>query len=65
MKKNKWYNREEFHIAHSEHILNPFNDLTLKESSIDEITPTQSTSNSMLNQLIMDVDCDNPKDILL
>ncbi len=65
MKMNRWYTREEFHIAHSEYTLKPFKDLPIKESSVVEITPSQDESNNMLNELIMDVDCNNPKDVLL
>ena len=65
MKKNKWYTKEEFHIAHVEHALEPFKDLLLGEDSLAENTPTKDLSNSMLNEINMLVNCDDPKDVLL
>ena len=63
MKKNKWYSKEEFHEAHVEHTLEPYKNIPMSDSSLAKITPTKETSDAMLGELIMDVDCENPQDI--
>ena len=63
MKKNKWYTKEEFHEAHVEHTLEPYKNIPMSDSSLAKITPTKETSEAMLGELIMDVDCENPQDI--
>tara|TARA_B100001564_G_scaffold351193_1_gene356691 strand:+ start:548 stop:910 length:363 start_codon:yes stop_codon:yes gene_type:complete len=63
MKKNKWYTKEEFHEAHVEHTLEPYKNIPMSDSSLAKITPTKETSDAMLGELIMDVDCENPQDI--
>ena len=35
----------------------------LSDSSLAKITPTRELSESMLGEMIVDVDCENPKDI--
>ena len=62
MKKNKWYTKEEFHEAHVEHTLEPYKNIPMSDSSLAKITPTKETSDAMLGELIMDVDCENPQD---
>jgi len=63
MKKNKWYTKEEFHEAHVEHTLEPYKNIPMSDRSLAKITPTKETSDAMLGELIMDVDCENPQDI--
>ena len=63
MKKNKWYTKEEFHEAHVEHVLEPYKNMPMSDSSLAKITPTRELSESMLGEMIIDVDCENPKDI--
>ena len=63
MKKNKWYTKEEFHKAHVEHTLEPYKNIPMSDSSLAKITPTKETSDAMLGELTMDVDCENPQDI--
>ena len=63
MKKNKWYTKEEFHEAHVEHALEPYKDLPMSDSSLAKITPSRKLSESMLGEMIMNVDCENPQDI--
>ena len=64
MKKNKWYTKEEFHEAHVEHALEPYEDMPISDSTLSKISPTLELSNSMFNELKMYVDCENPKDIM-
>ena len=63
MEKNKWYNKEKFHEAHIEHALKPFKDLPMSDSSLAKITPTRELSEAMLGEIVMKVDCANPRDI--
>lgn len=63
MKKNKWYTKEEFHEAHVEHVLEPHKNMPMSDSSLAKITPTRELSDSMLAEMIVDVNCENPKDI--
>ena len=63
MKKNKWYTKEEFHEAHVEHVLKPYKDIPMSESSLAKITPTLELSESILGEMVMNVDCENPQDI--
>nr|AAY90034.1 unknown [uncultured bacterium BAC13K9BAC] len=64
LKKKSWYNQEEFHEAHVQHALEPYEDMPISDSTLSEITPTLGQSNSMFNELKMYVDCENPKDIM-
>ena len=63
MKKNKWYNKKEFHEAHVEHALKPYKNIPMSDSSLAKITPTRDLSDSMLGEMVMNVDCENPQDI--
>ena len=63
MKKNKWYNKKEFHEAHVEHALQPYKNMPMSDSSLAKITPTRELSESMLSEMVINVDCENPKDI--
>ena len=63
MKKNKWYSKEEFHEAHVEHALKPYKNIPMSDSSLAKITPTRDLSESMLGEIVMNVDCENPQDI--
>lgn len=63
MKKNKWYTKKEFHEAHVEHALKPYKDIPMSESSLAKITPTLELSESILGEMVMNVDCENPQDI--
>ena len=63
MKKNKWYTKEEFHEANVEHALEPYKELTMSDSSLAKITTYSELSESMLGEMIMNVDCENPQDI--
>ena len=62
MKKNKWYTKEEFHEAHVEHALKPYKDIPMSDSSLAKITPTLELSESILGEMVMNVDCENPQD---
>ena len=64
LKKKSWYDLEEFHEAHVEHALEPYEDVPLSESTLQEIMPTLEDSNSMFNEIKNYVDCENPKDIM-
>ena len=64
LKKKSWYNQEEFHEAHVEHALKPYEDMPMSDSTLSKISPTLELSNSMFNELKMYVDCENPKDIM-
>ena len=63
MKKNKWYTKQEFHEAHVEHALKPYKDIPMSDSSLAKITPTLELSESILGEMVMNVDCENPQDI--
>ena len=63
MKKNKWYNKKEFHEAHVEHALQPYKNMPMSDSSLAKITPTRGLSESILSEMVMNVDCENPQDI--
>ena len=62
MKKNKWYTKQEFHEAHVEHALKPYKDIPMSDSSLAKI-PTLELSESILGEMVMNVDCENPQDI--
>ena len=64
LRKKSWYNQEEFHEAHVEHALEPYGDMPMSDSTLSKISPTLELSNSMFNELKMNVDCENPKDIM-
>ena len=64
LKRKSWYSQEEFHEAHVEHALEPYEDMSMSDSTLSKITPTLELSNSMFNELKMYVDCENPKDIM-
>ena len=63
LKSKKWYSREEFHKSNYEYTLKPYKDLEISDNTLTEITPTPELSSRMLDELIMPVDCENPKDI--
>ncbi len=63
LKINKWYNREEFHNVYSKDTLEPWKGLPISEETLANILPTIEMSNEIFNELIIPVDCDNPKDI--
>ena len=64
LNKGSWYNQEEFHEAHVNHALKPYEDMPIADRTLSEITPTLEISNSMFNELKSYVDCENPKDIM-
>ena len=64
LKVNKWYSEKQFHEAHYEDTIKPFKDMPMSEDSLKEIAPALELSNQFLYELIREVDCDNPKDIL-
>ena len=64
LSKNKWYTRDEFHDAHVEYSLAPYEDMPISESTLSKIKPTIEMSNGMFNEYKAYVDCENPKDIL-
>ena len=63
LKSKKWYTREEFHESNYKYTLEPYKDLAISDSTLAEIAPTQESSSRMLDELIMPVDCENPKDV--
>ena len=64
LKRKSWYNQEEFHEAHVEHALEPYEDMPISDSTLSKISPTLELSNSMFNEIKNYVDCENPKDIM-
>ncbi|MBM38543.1 MAG: hypothetical protein CMO97_05660 [Woeseia sp.] len=64
IKVKKWYSLEEFHKAHYEATLEPFKDLPYSDETLSEIAPTFDDSTAILGELIAEVDCDYPEDIL-
>ena len=65
MKPKKWYTKEEFHEANVEYSLEPYEGLAISEDGLLEITPSREISYGMLQEIINEVDCDNPQDIML
>ena len=65
MKPKKWYTKEEFHEANVEYSLEPYEGLAISEDGLLEITPSREMSYGMLQEIINEVDCDNPQDIML
>jgi len=63
LKSKKWYTREEFHESNYKYTLEPYKDLAMSDSSLAEIAPSPELSGRMLDELILPVDCENPKDI--
>ena len=63
LKSKKWYSKEEFHESNYKYTLEPYKDLEMSESTLAEIAPTLESSIRILDELIMPVDCKNPKDI--
>ena len=63
LKKKKWYTREKFHEANYENAIKPFKDLAISKETLATMSPSLELSNSMFDELIMPVDCENPKDI--
>ena len=63
LKSKKWYTREEFHETNYKYTLEPYKDLPMSDSTLAEIAPSSELSGRLLDELIMPVDCDNPKDI--
>tara|TARA_B100000287_G_C20399974_1_gene689224 strand:- start:241 stop:600 length:360 start_codon:yes stop_codon:yes gene_type:complete len=65
MKAKKWYTKEEFHEAHVEDSLKPYEGLAISEDGLLEIAPSREMSYDILQEIINEVDCDNPQDIML
>ena len=65
MKAKRWYTKEEFHKAHVDYTLEGYEGLSISERSLQEITPTEEMSYAMLEELIMEVNCKYPQDIML
>ena len=65
LKAKKWYTKEEFHQANIDYTLQSFEGLAISENGLSEITPSKEMSYGMLQELIMEVDCENPQDIML
>ena len=65
MKVKKWYTKEEFHEANIEYTLEPYAELAISGDGLLEITPSKEMSYGMLKELVMEVDCENPQDIML
>ena len=65
MKVKKWYTKEEFHEANVEYALEPYAGLAISDDGLLEITPSKEMSYGMLKELVMEVDCENPQDIML
>ena len=63
LKKKKWYTREKFHEANYENAIKPFKDLAISKETLATMSPSPELSNGMFDELIMPVDCENPKDI--
>ena len=57
--------REEFHEANVKYSLEPYEGLAISEDGLLEIAPSREMSYDMLRELINEVDCDNPQDIML
>ena len=65
LKAKKWYTNEEFHEAHVDHALEPYAELAISDDGLLKITPSKEISYGLLQELIMEVDCENPQDIML
>ena len=63
LKSKKWYSKEEFHESNYKYTLEPFKDLAMSDSALAEIAPTLESSIGIFDELIMPVDCENPKDV--
>tara|TARA_B100001996_G_C18307136_1_gene457057 strand:+ start:101 stop:460 length:360 start_codon:yes stop_codon:yes gene_type:complete len=63
LKTKKWYSKEEFHEANYKEARKPYKGLAMSEETLSEILPTIELSNSIFNEFIAPVDCENPKDI--
>ena len=63
LKSKKWYSKEEFHESNYKYTLEPYKDLAMSDSTLAEIAPSSELSGRILDELIMPVDCKNPKDI--
>ena len=63
LKSKKWYTREEFHESYYEYTLEPYKDLAISDSTLAEIAPSVELSSKLLDELIIAVDCENPKDV--
>ena len=57
--------KEEFHEANVEYSLEPYAGLAISDDSLLEITPSKELSYGMLQELVMEVDCENRQDIML
>ena len=64
LKEGRWYSREQFHEANYKYAIKPYKDIPISKKSLAEIAPTEEISNDMFNEMIMGVDCENPKDLL-
>ena len=51
LKKKSWYTEDEFYEAYVDYALEPYEDVPLSESTLQEITPTLEDSNSMFNEI--------------
>ena len=65
LKAKKWYTKEEFHEANVNYTLEPYAGLAISDDGRLEITPSKELSYGMLQELVMEVDCENPQDIML
>jgi len=65
LKAKKWYTKEEFHEANVDYALEPYVGLAISDDGLLEITPSKEMSYGMLQELVMEVDCENPQDIML
>ena len=63
LKSKKWYTRKEFHESYYEYTLKPYKDLAISDSTLAEIAPSVELSSKFLDELIIAVDCENPKDV--
>ena len=63
LKSKKWYTRDEFHESNYKHSLEPYKDLAMSDTTLAEIGPSPELSGRIFDELIMPVDCENPKDI--
>ena len=65
LKAKKWYTKEEFRKATVDFALEPFEGLAISDDGLSEIIPSEEMSYGMLQELVMEVDCENPQDIML
>ena len=63
LKSKKWYTKDEFHESNYKYSLEPYKDLAMSDTTLAEIAPSPELSGAIFDELIMPVDCENPKDI--